>query len=52
MAALSEFFVTRDFQPPWRVERTFSWLDHSGRLSNDYEIKTRFFEFDYGLNGF
>jgi putative transposase len=24
----------------WRVERTFSWLTHSRRLSKDYEIKT------------
>ena len=24
----------------WRVERTFSWLGHSRRLSKDYEIKT------------
>lgn len=28
--------------PPkrWRVERTFSWLNNSRRLSKDYEIKT------------
>jgi putative transposase len=24
----------------WRVERTFSWLNHSRRLSKDYEITT------------
>jgi len=24
----------------WRVERTFSWLNNSRRLSKDYEIKT------------
>ena len=24
----------------WRVERTFSWLAHSRRLSKDYEIST------------
>ena len=24
----------------WRVERTFSWENHSRRLSKDYEIKT------------
>jgi putative transposase len=24
----------------WRVERTFSWINHSRRLSKDYEIKT------------
>ena len=24
----------------WRVERTFSWLNHSHRLSKDYEIST------------
>jgi transposase len=24
----------------WCVERTFSWLNHSRRLSKDYEIKT------------
>ena len=24
----------------WRVERTFSWMNHSRRLSKDYEIKT------------
>ena len=24
----------------WRVERTFSWSNHSRRLSKDYEIKT------------
>jgi transposase len=24
----------------WRVERTFSWLGNSPRLSKDYEIKT------------
>jgi transposase len=23
----------------WRIERTFSWLNHSRRLSKDYEIK-------------
>ena len=23
----------------WRVERTFSWLGHSRRLSKDYEIQ-------------
>lgn len=27
-------------RPPWRwvVERTFSWLNHSGRLSKDYKM--------------
>lgn len=25
----------------WIVERTFSWLNHSRRLSKDYEITTR-----------
>jgi putative transposase len=24
----------------WKVERTFSWANHSRRLSKDYEIKT------------
>jgi putative transposase len=24
----------------WRVERTFAWLNHSRRLSKDYEITT------------
>ena len=24
----------------WIVERTFAWLNHSRRLSKDYEIKT------------
>ena len=24
----------------WRVERTFSWLNNSRRLSKDYEVKT------------
>jgi len=24
----------------WRVERTFSWMSHSRRLSKDYEINT------------
>jgi putative transposase len=24
----------------WRVERTFSWINHSRRLSKDYEIKS------------
>jgi len=24
----------------WRVERTFSWLNHSRRLSKDFEINT------------
>ena len=24
----------------WRVERTFSWMNHSRRLSKDYEIAT------------
>ena len=24
----------------WRVERTFGWVNHSRRLSKDYEIKT------------
>ncbi len=28
----------------WRVERTFSWLGNSRRLSKDYEIKTRYAE--------
>jgi len=23
----------------WRVERTFSWMNHSRRLSKDYEIR-------------
>ena len=25
----------------WRVERTFAWLNHSRRLSKDYEITTK-----------
>ena len=25
----------------WRVERTFAWMNHSRRLSKDYEITTR-----------
>ncbi|MDR0530521.1 MAG: transposase, partial [Oscillospiraceae bacterium] len=25
----------------WRVERTFSWLNYSRRLSKDYEISTK-----------
>ena len=25
----------------WKVERTFSWANHSRRLSKDYEIKTK-----------
>jgi transposase len=24
----------------WRVERSFSWLNHSRRFSKDYEVKT------------
>jgi transposase len=24
----------------WRVERTFGWMNHSRRLSKDYEIRT------------
>lgn len=28
----------------WIVERTFSWLNHSRRLSKDYEIKTVYAE--------
>ena len=28
----------------WRVERTFSWLGHSRRLSKDYEIQTVYAE--------
>ena len=28
----------------WKVERTFSWLCHSRRLSKDYEIKTVYAE--------
>lgn len=28
----------------WKVERTFSWLCHSRRLSKDYEIKTIYAE--------
>ena len=31
----------------WIVERTFSWANHSRRLSKDYEIKT-----DYAENMF
>ena len=25
----------------WRVERTFAWINHSRRLSKDYEITTK-----------
>jgi transposase len=25
----------------WRVERTFAWMNHSRRLSKDYEITTK-----------
>ena len=25
----------------WRVERTFSWMNHDRRLSKDYEITTK-----------
>ncbi len=28
----------------WRIERTFSWLSHSRRLSKDYEIRTIYAE--------
>ncbi len=28
----------------WRVERTFSWLNNSRRLSKDYEIRTFYAE--------
>ena len=28
----------------WRIERTFSWLSHSRRLSKDYEICTIYAE--------
>ena len=28
----------------WKVERTFSWLSHSRRLSKDYEIRTLYAE--------
>ncbi len=28
----------------WRVERTFSWLCHSRRLSKDYEIRSIYAE--------
>ena len=28
----------------WKVERTFVWLCHSGRLSKDYEIRTIYAE--------
>ena len=28
----------------WKVERTFSWLCHSRRLSKDYEIRTVYAE--------
>ncbi len=31
-------------QKRWKVERTFSWLCHSRRLSKDYEIKTVYTE--------
>ena len=39
--------VTSTFQvipKRWRIERTFSWLCHSRRLSKDYEIRTIYAE--------
>lgn len=40
---ISERIKPNDWQilpKRWRVERTFGWMNHSRRLSKDYEIRT------------